>query len=70
MLRRLRLVCSCGLRQTVDTIRNINPSAWHGVGVAINRRFSQMMSGDIAREAGKGSTFTVTLPTEVREMTK
>ncbi len=35
-----------------------------GLGLAISRKFCQLMGGDIAvrSEAGKGSTFTVTLP--------
>jgi CheY-like chemotaxis protein len=39
-----------------------------GLGLAISRRFCQMMGGDIAAEseAGKGTTFTVTLPAASR----
>jgi signal transduction histidine kinase/CheY-like chemotaxis protein/ligand-binding sensor domain-containing protein/protocatechuate 3,4-dioxygenase beta subunit len=40
-----------------------------GLGLVISRKFCQLMGGDIAvrSEHGKGSTFTVTLPIEVRE---
>jgi signal transduction histidine kinase/CheY-like chemotaxis protein len=40
-----------------------------GLGLAISKKFCQMMGGELtaASELGKGSTFTVTLPTEVRD---
>jgi signal transduction histidine kinase/CheY-like chemotaxis protein len=40
-----------------------------GLGLAITRHFCQMMGGDVtvASEIGKGSTFTIRLPSEVQE---
>jgi signal transduction histidine kinase/CheY-like chemotaxis protein len=40
-----------------------------GLGLAITKRFCQMMGGDVLVEsvAGKGSTFTIYLPTELEE---
>jgi signal transduction histidine kinase len=40
-----------------------------GLGLAISRKFCQLMGGDITvtREAGKGSSFKVTLPIVVEQ---
>ncbi len=42
-----------------------------GLGLAISRKFCQLMGGDImvTSEHGKGSTFTVTLPAQVKDPT-
>ena len=39
-----------------------------GLGLAITRQFCQMMGGDVTVESepGKGSTFTMTIPADVR----
>ena len=41
-----------------------------GLGLALSRKFCQLMGGDltVASEAGKGSTFTATIPSEVIEV--
>jgi signal transduction histidine kinase len=42
-----------------------------GLGLALTRQFCQMMGGDVSVESepGKGSTFTITLPVDVRQGT-
>src|SRR5205807_9806024 len=49
----------------ITTARNYGGT---GLGLALTRQFCQMMGGDVAVESapGKGSTFTITLPTDVR----
>ena len=41
-----------------------------GLGLALSRKFCQLMGGDltVASEAGKGSTFTATIPAQVFEV--
>ena len=41
-----------------------------GLGLAITKKFCQMMGGDISVESerGKGSTFTILLPTQVQQL--
>jgi signal transduction histidine kinase/CheY-like chemotaxis protein len=53
----------------VSTVRKYGGT---GLGLAITRHFCRMMGGDVAvaSEFGKGSTFTVRLPAEVRDPAK